>query len=157
MKSVSCLPHLVEVELLVPTLAMAAALPGEPDPGVVQQGGEEVTVPADLLVREAGRVLEVLPPPDPVQLTADPPGDELHHAAGEAEAVVLLAGPGWSVEDPPLYQVEVSEGGRPQPEVDPLGLAQPQHVHTGPELVPLVQVDPEPVREVLVEPAVQVS
>ena len=96
-----------------------------------------------ILETAAGRVLGEGPGPDPVEMTANSPGDELHHALSEAEPLILHTGPGRGVEDPPVDQSKVSIRPSVSPDVDSLSLAQPEERDTWPELASLVQVDLE--------------
>ena len=82
-------------------------------------------------------------------MTASPPRYKLQHAPGETVALSLLTRPGWSVENSPLYQLKVSIQPSFGLEVNTLSLTQPRHVHPGPELASLMQVDLVAVGEVL--------
>ena len=74
-------------------------------------------------------------------MTANSPGEELHHALGEAEGLLFNARPGLVVEDPPLHQLEFPHHEPLGLDVDHLGLAESLQGETGPELASLVEVD----------------
>ena len=112
---------------------------------------------SQLLETLAGRVLGEGPGADPVEMTANSPGDELHHALSEAEPLILHTGPGRGVEDPPVDQSKVSIRPSVSPDVDSLSLAQPEERDTWPELASLVQVDGEAESVVLVVTTGRVS
>ena len=90
-------------------------------------------------------------------MTANSPGEELHHALSEAESRLLHAGPGRGVEDPPLHQLELPHHEPLGLDVDHLGLAQPLQGGTWPELASLVEVDGKAEGVVLVVPTGLVS
>ena len=87
--------------------------------------------------------------PNPLQVTANPGREKLQETPGEAVALSLLTRPGWSVENSPLYQLKVSIQPSFGVEINTLSLAQPRHVHPGPELASLVQENLIAVRVVI--------
>ena len=100
--------QLIELKIFIPALPVTAGLLAQPGPGEVAHLLQQVIVPLQLLETPAGRVLGEGPGADPVEVTANSPGDELHHALSEAEPLILHTGSGRGVEDPPLDQLELS-------------------------------------------------
>ena len=99
--------QLIELKIFIPALPVTAGLLAQPGPGEVAHLLQQVIVPLQLLDALAGRVLGE-GTADPVEVTANSPGDELHHALSEAEPLILHTGSGRGVEDPPLDQLELS-------------------------------------------------
>ena len=90
-------------------------------------------------------------------MTANPPGYKLQETPGEAVALSLLARSGRSVENSPLYELELSIYPSFYLEINTLSLTQPRHVNPRPELASLVQVDLVAVGEVLTVATVFIS
>ena len=132
------------------TLPVAAGLFGEPNPGVILDLLQQVAVSLYLLQTPTRRILGEVLGPNPVQMTANPPRYKLQDTPGEAVALSLLARPGWSVENSPLYEVKVPIQPSLYLEINTLSLTQPRHVSPGPELASLMQVDLVAVRVVIV-------
>ena len=123
------------------TLPVAAGLCGESHPGVILHLLQQVAVRLNLLQTPTRRILGEAVSPSPVQMTTNSLRYKLQDTPGEAVALSLLARPGWSVENSPLHQLKLSLQTSFGLEVNTLSLAQPRHVHPGPELASLVQVD----------------
>ena len=90
-------------------------------------------------------------------MTANPARYKLQDAPGEAVALSLLARSGWSVENSPLHELKVSVQPSVGLEINTLSLTQSRHIHPGPELASLVQVDLVAESKVLRVTAVLVS
>ena len=131
----------MKVELSIAALPIAARLLCKPVPRELSDILQQVFVVLQLVQAVTGRVLGEGERSRPIQVTANSPGDELHHTSREAELLILLARPGRSLESSPLNHGELSRERRVFIEIYPLLLTQSLHVPTGPELVPLVQVD----------------
>ena len=76
--------YLFEVVFFILTLPKTACLRGQSRPGPLHDGVQDVSVVPKLCQCLTGRVLGEAVCPDPVQVTADPPGHVLQHALGEA-------------------------------------------------------------------------
>ena len=95
--------------------------------------------------------------PHPVKVTSHSSRHKVHDTPCEAEVPILYARCGRRVASSPQDVGELSHNFSLNVDVHSVGLAQSAHVDTGPELVPLVQVNVEAVSEVSVVIAVSVS
>ena len=138
--------NLNKVVLLVLTFSQAARLPGEPEPGVVNDLLQEVTVDLQLRQTPTCWVVGLGLASNPVQVTASTPGYELQQTPGEAVALppllLLPAGRVFALEGSPPDELELAGDESFSLDVETRSLAQSQHVNPRPELASLMQVNP---------------
>ena len=145
------------------TFSQAARLSGGPEPGVVSDFLQEVTVDLQLRQTPTCWVVGLGVASNPVQVTASTPGYELQETPGEAVALppllllLLPAGRVFAVEGSPPDELELAGDESFSLDAETRSLAQSQHVNPRPELASLMQVNPVVVGEVPIVAALNIT